>query len=324
MIPIPIGDAPNFKAHRPWVNWSLITVNVAVFLWAASTHAGANAYHRWVMEWGFIPLAPRLETWVSSMFMHAGWSHLAGNMLFLWIFGDNVEGRLGHFGYLFAYLAFGLAAVLFFLLLDPNGVVPLVGASGAIFGVLGFYFFAFPRNRVRFFLWFFFVFAFWMPARIVLALYLGFDLVRLILDEARAGSGASSGVAYAAHVGGFACGVLMALALAKLLPPLTPAPTRRAQRPGSARVLFHNARYFQRRRQLRSARAAYQAILREHPESPEAPWAALYLGHLMQGLYEDHEAAAHHFAYAARHHPDRTVRLEAERLAEVARGLANA
>ena len=321
MIPVPIGDAPNFKASTPWVNWTLIALNVAVFLWARSTHQGDGAYHRWVIEWGFIPLAPRLETWISSMFMHAGWGHLGGNMLFLWIFGDNVEGRLGHLGYLFAYLAFGLAAVLFFQLLDPDGVIPLVGASGAIFGVLGYYFLAFPRNRVRFILWFFVITAFWLPARIVLALYLGLDLVRLLIEESRPGAGESTGVAYAAHVGGFAFGVVLAFVLRRFMPPLAPAPTPKRRRPGSASVLFQNARYFQRQRQLRSARAAYEAVLREHPESPEAPWAALYLGHLMQGLYEDYPTAARHFDYAAQHHPDAAVRVEAARLAAVARSL---
>lgn len=322
MIPIPIGDAPNFRSHRPWVTWGLIAVNVAVFVWARSTNPSAVDYQTFVIDWGFIPLAPRLETWITSMFMHAGWGHLLGNMLFLWIFGDNVEGRLGHFGYLCMYLAAGLAAVLAFRVLAPEGSIPLVGASGAIFGVLGFYFWAFPRNRVRFFLWFFFVFAFWMPARIVLALYLGLDLVRLILQRAQPGAGGGD-VAYAAHVGGFAFGLLLALVLARAMPPLMPARTRPTRHHGAAPVLFQNALFFLRRGRLHSARATFEAVLREHPESPEASWSAFQLGHMLEGVFHDPRSAAEHFEYAARHHPDRNVRAEAVRLAARARALAS-
>jgi len=121
---IPLGDAPNYADSRPWVNYGLIALNVGVYLWALVAHPGDAAYQSWVNEWGFVPAAPRLETFFTSMFMHAGFWHLAFNMLFLFIFGDNVEGRLGHVGYLLAYLACGLAAVLLFRALDPSSTLP--------------------------------------------------------------------------------------------------------------------------------------------------------------------------------------------------------
>jgi hypothetical protein len=138
--------------------------------------------------------------------------HLFGNMLFLWIYGDNVEYRLGRLSYLFWYIVTGVAATLSFALLSPGSLIPMVGASGAISGVLGFYFVWFPRNVVRMFV---FLFPFFMntvtvPARIVLGIYLFADnLLPLLLTTGQAGGG----VAHSAHIGGFIAGMAIAWVL---------------------------------------------------------------------------------------------------------------
>jgi membrane associated rhomboid family serine protease len=210
----PIGDSPNFSHVRPVVNWGLIAANVLVFLLAKMQTGGDAGYAAWTLEWGFTPVAPTIETFFTSMFLHADFMHLAGNMLFLWIFGDNVEGRLGHAGYLLAYLAFGLAAVLFFRVLAPGSTIPLVGASGAIFGVEGFYFLAFGRNRVRVIYWILIAGAAEIPARVMLGISFVFNLVYMLAQGDKLGGG----VAYAAHVGGFVIGLLLALALRAVSP----------------------------------------------------------------------------------------------------------
>ncbi|MBE0596960.1 MAG: rhomboid family intramembrane serine protease, partial [Desulfuromonadales bacterium] len=204
---LPIGDTPNPRGTA-WVNNVLIGANIAVFLFISlplinvqpdlgdpllleylrviGAEAGVSAqeilrhvsaYDLLVFRYGFKPDAPSLTTLFSAMFLHGGWLHLAGNMLFLWIFGNNVEARLGHFGYLLAYLGTGIAATVFFALFVPDSMVPLVGASGAISGVLGCYFLWFPRNQVRTFLFFFpfIMTTVLIPARVVLGVYLVLD-----------------------------------------------------------------------------------------------------------------------------------------------------
>ena len=148
------------------------------------------------------------------MFMHGGWMHLAGNMLFLWIYGDNVEHRLGHVGYLVAYLAAGLAATLFFAMFVPNSQIPMLGASGAISGVLGFYFLWFPRNRIKVFVFLFplLMTTLLIPSRIVLGVYLVIDNILPFLTRPVEGSG----VAHGAHIGGFLAGLGLALAIDRL------------------------------------------------------------------------------------------------------------
>ncbi len=147
------------------------------------------------------------------MFMHGGFIHLFGNMLFLWIYGDNVEKRLGKLAYLFWYLATGAAATLFHALLAGGSPIPLVGASGAISGILGFYFVWFPHNQVRLwvFLFPFFMNVIQLSARIVLGMYLVMDNVLPYLFS----SGGGGGVAHGAHIGGFVVGLLVALVMGR-------------------------------------------------------------------------------------------------------------
>jgi len=168
--------------------------------------AGLNAYDLFVFAHGYKPGAPQLADLFSSMFLHGGLMHLIGNMLFLWIFGDNVEYRLGRLLYLVVYLGTGVAATVAFSLVAGGSLVPLVGASGAISGVLGLYFLMFPRNRVKTFVFFFpFIFnVFLIPVRWVLGFYVIIDNLLPFLV------GADEGVAYGAHLGGFLAGLLVA------------------------------------------------------------------------------------------------------------------
>jgi len=239
----PIGDTPN-PSFIPWVTWALIALNVLVFvgvtvpltgqpadpgdpllqqylalllernpgLTAEGLAADFSAYDLFVYRHGYKPGAPSLRDLFSAMFLHAGLAHLLGNMLFLWIYGDNVEHRLGRLRYLLSYLLTGAAATLGFALLAGDSMTPLVGASGAISGVLGLYFVFFPRNRVKVFV---FLFPFIMrvllfPARLVLGVYLVLDnLLPLAL-----GSGGS--VAYGAHIGGFLAGLAIGVGADRL------------------------------------------------------------------------------------------------------------
>lgn len=241
---LPIGDTPK-PPITPYVTYLLIGINVAVFLLislpamfvapdlgdpvlvdylrslgvrgavpAQLVAEQISAYDLQVFRHGFRPGAPSLAALLTAMFLHGGWLHLGGNMLFLWIYGDNVEYRLGRLGYLSAYLVSGIAATLFFALFVPTSQVPLIGASGAISGVLGCYFLWFPRNRIKtfFFLFPFVMTTFLIPARWVLGFYLLVDnLVPFVFD--RSGGG---GVAHGAHIGGFLAGLAIAALLERL------------------------------------------------------------------------------------------------------------
>jgi membrane associated rhomboid family serine protease len=235
---IPIGDAPNPKGI-PFVTYTLIAVNVAVYLFInlpldsrpadesdpafreyveVMSHelqdrvdvrqlvAQASEYDLFSFEHGYRPAAPRLSALLTCMFLHGGFIHLFGNMLFLWIFGDNVERRVGGFAYLSWYLATGVAATLFHSLIFSSSEIPVVGASGAISGILGFYFVWFPRNTVRVLVFLppFFMPVLQIPARWVLGVFL---VVDNLLPFLFAGE---SGVANGAHIGGFIAGGLVA------------------------------------------------------------------------------------------------------------------
>ncbi|HQN43408.1 MAG TPA: rhomboid family intramembrane serine protease [Anaerolineaceae bacterium] len=153
----------------------------------------------------------------TSMFMHAGLAHIAGNMLYLWIFGDNVEDRLGSFKYLLFYLAGGLAASLTHLLFNPNSQIPTVGASGAIAAVLGAYLVMYPQSRIATFIPLgFFMRLAMVPASVVLGFWFILQLFNGFLSIGAADVG---GVAFWAHIGGFVAGVV----LAKLMPAPCPS-----------------------------------------------------------------------------------------------------
>lgn len=204
----PIGDDDTQRRTVPVVTFALIGINLLVFL------IELNGGDQFIKEWAFIPARFSLNpganavTIFSAMFMHGGWLHLFGNMLFLWIFGDNVEDRFGHLKFLIFYLLAGIAAAFAQYALSPESSVPNVGASGAIAGVLGAYILMFPQSRVNVLLGRQIVA---MPAIIVLGAWIALQLVsgvgtiRSTDESANAG-----GVAYMAHIGGFAAGFLMA------------------------------------------------------------------------------------------------------------------
>lgn len=202
---IPIGDDNTQRRLIPVWTWIFVIINVLVFLLELA------AGDEFIISWSFIPLrflsdpAGDFITIFTSMFMHGGWLHLGGNMLYLIIFGDNVEDRFGHFKFLIFYLLCGIAAMFSQMAVDPYSNVPNLGASGAIAGVLGAYLILFPKRRVRVLLVRWIVH---MPALIVIG---GWILLQFL--SSMGSVGATSGVAYMAHIGGFVAGVVLTLFL---------------------------------------------------------------------------------------------------------------
>jgi membrane associated rhomboid family serine protease len=200
---IPIRDVIPSRT-TPLVTVGLILVNALVFLWMPS--AGTASYELFVRTWGVTPADFRLPDVLTSMFVHAGLGHLASNMLFLWIFGDNVEDRMGHGRFLLFYLLCGLAAATLQVLVEAGSRVPMVGASGAIAGVLGAYLVMFPQSRV---LTLFFVAFIEVPAALLLGLWFAAQLLSAIGALAIVGPEDMGGVAFWAHAGGFAAGAAL-------------------------------------------------------------------------------------------------------------------
>jgi membrane associated rhomboid family serine protease len=156
--------------------------------------------------------SPIWLTLLTSMFMHGGWLHLGGNMLFLWIFGDNVEHRIGHLNYLFFYLILGVVASLAQILFIPDSIIPTLGASGAISGILGAYLVLFPGNRVLVIL---LRFPIWVPAVAAIGMWAVLQVISGVASLGTAGE--AGGVAYMAHIGGFFAGVVGGFAIRTLL-----------------------------------------------------------------------------------------------------------
>ena len=206
----------------PYVTWALMAINIVVFLayYPALSSDGAKLASFW-SDWALVPQETLsgvdLYTLVTSMFLHGGWMHLAGNMLYLWIFGDNMEDALGHGQFLLFYLAAGLAASGLQIASDPDSLVPVVGASGAIAGVLGGYLLLYPRAKIDVLFIFIVFFKIW-PIRAWIVLLVWFGLQ--VFNGAAAFGSTGGGVAYWAHAGGFIAGLLMVL----------PAWTRRGAR----------------------------------------------------------------------------------------------
>jgi membrane associated rhomboid family serine protease len=213
---IPLKD-DNPSSITPILTYTLIGLCVLVFLWQLAL--GPDGGQRAVYALGVIPavllgdaqLPPELalvSPWTSvftSMFMHGGWMHLIGNMLYLWIFGDNVEDSMGHVRYIIFYLLCGIAAVLAQALPDPTSQVPMIGASGAISGVLGAYLLLFPHARVLVAIPLGFVLQTTrLPAMWVLLLWFGLQLLSNLVQ-----GGAGAGVAFRAHIGGFIAGMAL-------------------------------------------------------------------------------------------------------------------
>ena len=201
----PVGDDNSQRRTTPVVTFALIGLNVLVFL------AELSGGDQFITNWAFVPArfsedpGANVVTLFSAMFMHGGWLHLFGNMLFLWIFGDNVEDRFGHGKFLIFYLLAGLAATFSQYWVSPESGIPNVGASGAIAGVLGAYILLFPQSRVNVLLGRQIVA---MPAFAVLGMWIVLQLVSGVGTIAATDESAG-GIAYMAHIGGFVSGLLM-------------------------------------------------------------------------------------------------------------------
>ncbi|HKQ74348.1 MAG TPA: rhomboid family intramembrane serine protease [Blastocatellia bacterium] len=204
----PIGDDNSSRRVAPVVTYGLIALNVIVFLIEMSQG------EPFIRQWSVVPRqlvanpVEEIPTIFTSMFMHGGWMHLLGNMLFLWIFGDNVEARLGRARYLAFYLACGVAATLAQVAVSSGSNIPNLGASGAISGVLGAYLILFPQGRVRVLMRGGTVA---VPALVVIGLWILLQLVNGIGSITH--SSQTGGVAYMAHIGGFVVGMALAYLL---------------------------------------------------------------------------------------------------------------
>lgn len=197
----------------PFVNYAIIAVNLLVF--ALEATLGPRQLQSFIFSFGLIPRqlfaggTGEVFTVLTSMFVHGGWFHVLSNMWALFIFGDNVEIRLGHGRYLFFYLLCGVAAALTQALLEPSSPVPVVGASGAIAGVMGAYVLAFPHSRIVTLIPVFFIPWF---VEIPALLFIGFWFLSQLFSGVFAlagGAAAASGIAWWAHVGGFGAGILL-------------------------------------------------------------------------------------------------------------------
>ena len=235
----PIGDDNSDRIITPYINYAFIAVNILVFVFLqgiGSNDAFTYAFSLVPKEittgidlttpqiihdaiTGQTAQVPNFATplpvyfnFLSSMFMHGGFSHIFGNMLFLWIFGDNIENLIGHVRYAVFYIVCGFAAALGQIAMGPDSVIPMLGASGAISGVLGGYMLLFPTRRVRALLFNIYT---TVPAYVALGLWIGYQILQGFLTPAGTG-----GVAYGAHIGGFIAGLVFikVFALGKTIP----------------------------------------------------------------------------------------------------------
>jgi hypothetical protein len=215
---IPLRDSTR-SATRPVVNTMLVVVNVAIFMYELSLGQRTGEFFR---QFGVVPVdilgglangrVTVLRPLLSSMFLHGGWLHLIGNMLFLWVFGDNVEDRFGHLRYLLFYLVGGLAANLAHIGLNAGSTMPTIGASGAVAAVLGAYTFLFPGARVLTLVPLgFLLTTMELPAKLFLGLWFALQFLSGATSLAVASAARAGGVAWWAHVGGFVFGFAAAI-----------------------------------------------------------------------------------------------------------------
>jgi rhomboid family protein len=202
---IPLGDASRRPARIPVVTGLLILLNAAVFVMEL---ARGEAF---VMQWSAIPAqivsGHHWITILTAMFMHASWSHIIGNMIFLWAFSPEIEDAMGRGRYLVFYLAGGLVAMLAQVLANPHSTVPNLGASGAIAAVMGAFLVTYPRDRIRTVL---FIFVFFRVTFIPAALLIGLWFVTQLFSAGQVAQAQAGGVAYLAHIGGFIFGTATA------------------------------------------------------------------------------------------------------------------
>ena len=235
----PFSDASTHYQTPPYMTMALISLSVLVFLYEMTlggrgtlTGSGSLDLDIFFFKWGFIAKELMAEqpflnlaignelisietpvhtvfTIFSSMFIHGGFMHLAGNMMFLWVFGDNIEGRLGHVRYLIFYLICGVAATLSQWLIDMNSQAPLIGASGAVSGILGAYLIFYPHNKIKALIIFYLITVVEMRAMWLLGAWFVWQLIQGSMSFGMANS---VSVAFFAHVGGFVAGMVLAMA----------------------------------------------------------------------------------------------------------------
>jgi len=213
---IPLYDTAR-RRRMPLVTWLLIATNIAIFIYEVGSSPAA--LERLIRTWGLVPAQffaePQTEwiTIVTSMFLHGGWLHILSNMWVLFIFGDNVEERMGGLSYLLFYVLSGVAAALMQSFLLPSSSEPMIGASGAIAGVLGAYLILFPHARVASLVPILFIFTvIQVPATLFLLFWF---VLQLFSGWLAIGGAAGSGVAWWAHVGGFLFGILSVFLFAR-------------------------------------------------------------------------------------------------------------
>ncbi len=203
---IPLRSSERLYATAK-ITATLIALNFIVFLYQASmTQAEVNDFD---MQWGVVPDHLRLVTLVTSMFLHGGWMHILGNMLFLWVFGRNVEDLIGGTRYLALYVSTGVIAGIVQVIFSPYSRVPTIGASGAIAGIMGAYLIKFPRTRIYSLFFFFFVTTFEIPAPFLLLYWFAVQFLSGIGSLTSTPNYGGEGVAWFAHVGGFIAGMLL-------------------------------------------------------------------------------------------------------------------
>jgi membrane associated rhomboid family serine protease len=215
---LPIGDDDSDRRFAPFINYLLIAINILVFVFLQ----GMGGNEKFTYAFSTVPAeiltgkdiatgvleptpVPVYFTLITSMFMHGGWAHLLGNMLFLWVFGDNIENRIGHMRYLIFYLVCGIIASLSHVCVSGSAsLTPSLGASGAISGVLGGYLLLFPSRRVRVIMGYG---VSTVPAFVALGIWIVFQVISQM--GVLGGDQGGGGVAYAAHIGGFIAGLVL-------------------------------------------------------------------------------------------------------------------
>jgi membrane associated rhomboid family serine protease len=201
---IPLRDVIPSRT-TPYITVTIIIINALA--WFYEIAMPEETLNRFLYVYGVVPAAFAPATLITSMFLHASWSHVIGNMWYLWIFGDNVEDRVGHGRFIVFYLLCGIAAAIGQIAMDPSSTLPTIGASGAIAGVMGAYFVLYPQSRVLTLIPWIFIQIVEMPAIVLLGFWFLMQLVNAGAVAVTAGTHGSGGVAFAAHVVGFLTGV---------------------------------------------------------------------------------------------------------------------
>lgn len=211
---LPLSDDNSARRVQPVVTYALIAINVLIYIYEFTLGQG-RAFSNFLDDWATVPEkisnGENLYTLVTAAFLHGSWFHLLSNMLFLWIFGDNVEDVMGHVKYLVFYLLCAVGAGLAQVMIDPNSAVPMVGASGAISGLLAAYIVLFPHGRIRTLIFLgIFITSMMLPAWIMIGYWIFLQVISGVTSLApNGGESTGGGVAFFAHIGGFVVGFLL-------------------------------------------------------------------------------------------------------------------